>query len=525
MDRNLQMALEENNNEIKALSMRELFQADKLRSSRYTVSAAGLTLDYSRQKINDQSLHLFAGIAKNLLLTTQIDALFNGQTMNNTENRAALHMALRDQNDQPIYVNNQDIKPAIHAMQANMRKLAEEIISGQFLSVTDKPFTDIVLLGIGGSLLGPLMTIDALSDYRVNSLRFHVISTLDEKPLDNLLSTLPLDSTLFIIASKSFTTFETLTNANTILSLLQQQFGPDILAKQFIAITEAHDKARHFGIPATHILPIWSWVGGRFSIWSSVGFSLMLIIGVKHYEAFLNGAFAMDQHFRTVAFSHNMPMIMACLSFWSIQFFGAKAEAIIPYSEQLRYFIPYLQQLSMESLGKSVSKEGKILHYQTGEVVFGLEGCNSQHTFFQLLHQGTPLIPIDFILINEPATCKILPKEQVRLHHQALLASAHSQAEAFAKGQTLTESIGILLKNGLSQQEAENLAPHLVIAGNKPCNLITLAKLDPFHLGALIALYEHKIFTESVLWDINPFDQWGVELGKRIMRDKHADAF
>lgn len=484
-------ALSLHQQDIAARHMRDWFNEDNERFARFSLQTGGLFLDYSRNRINQKTISLLCDLAHAIDLKEKINNLFTGSPINVSEKRAALHTALRDKKASPIVVDGKDVKPLITDALNKMRLIVEQIHAGTWRGTTGKPITHILNIGIGGSYLGPLMCTQALKDHAVSNLQFHFLSTGDSAHLQDVLKQIDPEATLCIISSKSFTTLETFTNANTIVRWMEEKVGPSALAHHFIAITAATDKALTFGIPAAHILPLWDWVGGRYSIWSAIGLPLMLMIGYSNFMDFLAGAHEMDEHFRQAEFSQNMPVLLALLGIWYINFFDASAHAIAPYAYRLRDLIPYLQQADMESNGKSINLSGQPIHYHTGPIIFGEEGCNGQHAYHQLLHQGQHLIPVDFILVGQANASA----------QNILLASGLSQAQALMHG----------------KQDSE--APHRTIPGNRPSNTLYMEQLSPNTLGALIALYEHKIFVQGAIWNINSFDQWGVELGKQLLPD------
>lgn len=494
-------ALAQHQKTIADTSMREWFQY---------LQAGEILLDYSRNRINDQTLSLLFNLANAQQLKQKIDTLFAGDKLNFTENRPALHMACRDTTHAPLLINGKNIADEISATQKKMQEFVSAIHEGKYKGSTGKAIQHIVNIGIGGSHLGPKMCTHALKEFAVSPLEIHFISSVDEDQLSTISQKISLEETVFIISSKSFSTIEPLTNANTLINILKNELGEKAVAQHFIAITANAEKAMEFGIPASNIFPMWDWVGGRYSIWSAIGLPLMLMIGSKQFTEFLQGAHEMDEHFRTREFSENMPVIMGMLGIWYVNFFGATAQAIAPYVNRLRYLIPYLQQAEMESNGKSVDKNNQPISYQTGSILFGEEGCDSQHSYLQLLHQGKHFIPVDFILSGNAG------KSNNLAHENILLASCLSQAQALMRGKTEKEAYAELLKTH-SEKEAVALAPHKMVEGNKPSNILFLDRINPRNLGALIALYEHKIFVQSVIWNINPFDQWGVELGKELL--------
>ncbi len=494
-------ALCQHYDEIATHHMRDLFSSDSDRSTRFSIQCGGILLDYSRNRITANTLHLLHELAISMDLQNQIHALFAGEAVNTTEHRPALHTALRKIG--PNSVPRDDISKS----RERLYHFVNDIHSAKRTGVTNKPFKHIVNIGIGGSYLGPKMCTEALKDFAVAPLTFHFMSTVDPDHVRDILADLDPETTLIIVSSKSFTTIETLTNARTVLTWLTEKIGVDAVQKQTVAITANINKARDFGIAEMNIFTFEDWVGGRYSIWSAIGLPLVLMIGTQQFEEFLHGAHMMDSHFLEAPLDQNIPVTLALLGIWYNNFFHADAQAIIPYSYRLRTFVSYIQQLEMESNGKSVAQNGERVPYMTCPIIFGEEGCNSQHTFFQLLHQGRHLIPIDFILVAKPHA------QSPTSHHDIVTASALSQSYALTRGKTAHEAV--LEHAHPDTTESQLLAKHRAIDGNKPNNLIILDELTPANLGALIAAYEHKIFVQSVLWNINPFDQWGVELGKQ----------
>lgn len=502
-------ALKAHQHDIAQQTMRDWFAEDSQRFNKFSISAGGILLDYSRNRIQPKTMELLVNLAYHIDLKGKISDLFGGVPVNVTEKRPALHTALRKPTHQTSVQSKSHIHADIEAVQQRMRHITTDIHQKKWLGYTGKPINTIVNLGIGGSHLGPLMATQALKNFAVSRLDFHFISSVDAEFIDDVLATINPETSLFIIASKSFTTLETLANARKITTWLQQKLGTTNLKQHLVAITSAPDKAVAFGVDKNHILPMWDWVGGRYSIWSAIGLPLMLMIGEQHFADFLAGAHAMDEHFQQADFTANMPVLMGLLGIWYQHFFQASAHAVVPYAHRLRYFIPYLQQLVMESNGKSVMLDGEPADCLTGPIIFGEEGCDGQHAYHQLLHQGRQLIPVDFILVGGRGS---------DTHHQDLLiASGLSQAQALMQGKTYEEAYTALLAKRIAPKEAAWLAKHQVIAGNKPSNILLLDQLTPRHLGALIALYEHQVFVQGVIWNINSFDQWGVELGKQLL--------
>lgn len=502
-------ALNRHYQEIAAKHMRDAFASEHNRFERFSVKHNELLLDYSRNRVSDLTMRLLLDLAESVDLKAKITDLFTGQPVNTTEQRPALHTALRDNSGQPLIINNENITDMIAETKKQLFQFADDIHSGKRCGVTGKPFRHIVNIGIGGSYLGPMMCTQALKDFAVSPLSFHFVSTVDPDHLSDVLEQIDPETTLFIISSKSFTTLETLTNARTICTWLTEKLGRHALQKHMAAVTTRKNKAAEFGVAEDAIFTFWDWVGGRYSIWSAIGLPLILMIGPKQFCEFLDGAHSIDKHFQQAPFKQNIPVILALLAVWYSNFFSASAHAIAPYSHRLRALVPYIQQMEMESSGKSTTLNGERTEYTTGTVIFGEEGCNCQHTFNQLLHQGQHLIPVDFILIAKPHHHAGQP------HHDILLASALSQANALMQGKPHKESKATLE----SSIQTEIMNHHLAIDGNKPSNIIMLERLNPKNLGALIAIYEHKTFAQSAIWNINPFDQWGVELGKKNLPD------
>jgi glucose-6-phosphate isomerase len=486
--------------------LRELFRANPERFQDYSLEAAGLLLDYSKNQLTEKTIPLLCELAKASKLSTHIERLFNAEPVNFTEHSAALHTALR----QPKEKSTSPNQDAIHRVFEKMRDVTERIRNQRWLGCQNQPITDIVNIGIGGSDLGPAMVTEALTPYMTNKLRCHFVSNVDGSHISEILKPLNPTTTLFIISSKSFTTLETMTNANTAMQWMRQSVSDaNLMSKHFIAVTANSEKAIAFGIYPENIFELWPWVGGRYSLWSAIGLPIALAIGMEHFQQLLAGAYEMDQHFRTTPFEKNMPVLLALLGIWYINFFGAQTHAILPYDHYLRRLPAYLQQTDMESNGKRVRFDGTLVDYATGPIIWGEVGCNGQHAFHQLLHQGTHFTPVDFII-----PCR--SHHAVGDHHALLFANYASQAQALMQGKTTAETIAELEATGMSRKEAEKLAPHKTIPGNRPSNSILLPQLTPSTLGALLALYEHKIFVQGIIWGINSFDQWGIELGKQI---------
>jgi glucose-6-phosphate isomerase len=492
------------------------FIQDPNRFQKFSLSVGDILLDYSKNHLTPETLCLLTNLAEAADLKAKISDLFSGKSINLTENRPALHMALRDTAGTELHVKGHNITKDIQKTLQQMHDFTEQVRNQIWRGSTGKAMTDIVNIGIGGSHLGPETALRALNEYAAPHLRCHFISNIDGTHLHEVLTKINPETSLFIISSKSFSTPETLTNLKTIQAWLSHGLNTTDLSKHRVAVTAAPQKAKAFGIPEQQIFNFWEWVGGRYSVWSAVGLPLALMIGMPHFIAFLNGANAMDQHFQTATFSENMPVLMALVGIWYINFFDAKSHAIIPYSHALNDFPKYLQQADMESNGKSITREGDPIDYTTGPILWGEQGVNGQHAFYQSLHQGKHLVPIDFLLAAS------YPKKYPH-HHNMLVASCLSQSQALMQGKSLEMILSELMSQGFTQEEAKQLAPHKMIPGNRPSNTIFIKKITPFNLGSLFALYEHKIFVQGAIWNINSFDQWGVELGKQLLPPILAD--
>jgi glucose-6-phosphate isomerase len=496
-------ALAEHSKQIKKLHLRELFAEDAQRGERLTAEGAGLFLDYSKNRLRDETLKLLVQLAEEANLGARRDAMFSGEKINVTEGRAVLHVALRAPRDATILVEGKNVVPAVHAVLDKMEAFSNRIRSGEWKGHTGKRIRNVVNIGIGGSDLGPVMAYEALKHYSERSMAFRFVSNVDG--IDFVEATRDLDpaETLFIVSSKTFTTLETMTNAETARDWLLKGLGSDrsAVAKHFVAVSTNAEKVSAFGIDTANMFGFWDWVGGRYSMDSAIGLSTMLAIGPENFRAMLGGFHQMDEHFRTAPFEQNLPALMGLLAVWYTDFFDAQTVAVLPYEQYLKRFPAYLQQLTMESNGKHVTLEGKAVNYDTGPIFWGEPGTNGQHSFYQLIHQGTRLIPCDFIGFGQALT-------PLGRHHDLLLANVFAQAEALAFGKTP------------EQVKAEGtpnwLVPHRVFEGNRPSNVLLADRLTPEVLGKLIALYEHSVFTQGVIWNINSFDQWGVELGKAL---------
>lgn len=496
--------------EIKEMHMRDWFSKDKERASRYFVQLESLSLDYSKNRLNDTTLKLLFELADDCSLKEKIEAMFKGEKINTTEKRAVLHTALRSLNDTEILLDNMEVLKSVRSVLKRMRAFSDSVRSGKRLGYTNQVITDIVNIGIGGSDLGALMVCTALKRYGHPRLKMHFVSNVDGTQILDILEKINPASTLFIVASKTFSTQETLTNALTARKWFVERSGDEKhIAKHFVAVSTNKEAVQQFGIDEHNMFEFWDFVGGRYSLWSAIGLSIMIYLGKKNFNALLKGAYLMDEHFRNAPFESNLPVLMGLIGVWYINFFQSKSHLIAPYDQYLRHFPKFIQQLDMESNGKRISKKGETIPYDTCPVVWGDMGINAQHAFFQLLHQGTHLIPIDFI-------ASLDKKPNAKGHHEILFSNVLAQAQAFMKGKSYEEALGELLSKGLDKDEAKDLAHHRVFFGNRPSNILLLEKISPSNIGALVALYEHKVFVQGVIWDINSFDQWGVELGKEL---------
>ncbi|PDW14327.1 glucose-6-phosphate isomerase [Helicobacter pylori] len=496
--------------EIKEVHMRDWFSKDKERASHYFVQLESLSLDYSKNRLNDTTLKLLFELANDCSLKEKIEAMFKGEKINTTEKRAVLHTALRSLNDTEILLDNMEVLKSVRSVLKRMRAFSDSVRSGKRLGYTNQVITDIVNIGIGGSDLGALMVCTALKRYGHPRLKMHFVSNVDGTQILDVLEKINPASTLFIVASKTFSTQETLTNALTARKWFVERSGDEKhIAKHFVAVSTNKEAVQQFGIDEHNMFEFWDFVGGRYSLWSAIGLSIMIYLGKKNFNALLKGAYLMDEHFRNAPFESNLPVLMGLIGVWYINFFQSKSHLIAPYDQYLRHFPKFIQQLDMESNGKRISKKGETIPYDTCPVVWGDMGINAQHAFFQLLHQGTHLIPIDFI-------ASLDKKPNAKGHHEILFSNVLAQAQAFMKGKSYEEALGELLSKGLDKDEAKDLAHHRVFFGNRPSNILLLEKISPSNIGALVALYEHKVFVQGVIWDINSFDQWGVELGKEL---------
>jgi len=490
--------------------MRDLFAEDPERAARMTVDAAGLHLDYSKQIADAQTLELLFDVGRAADLEGWRARMFQGEPINNTEHRAVLHLALRNRANRPILVDGVDVMPDVNAVLARIEAFSNRVRSGAWKGYTGKPITDVVNIGIGGSNLGPKMVCAALKPYQSKTLRPHFVSNVDGTHLMETVRGLDPETTLFIVASKTFTTQETMTNAQGARQWLVAALGSEAaVGNHFVAVSTNAEQVAAFGIDTDNMFGFWDWVGGRYSLWSAIGLPIALAVGYEHFVELLAGAHDMDEHFRDAPLEQNLPVILGLLGVWYIDFAGARSQAILPYDQYLEYFSAYLQQADMESNGKHVMRDGVRVDYATGPVVWGQPGTDGQHAFYQLIHQGTELIPCDFI-------APIHSHNPVGDHHAKLLANCFAQTEALMTGRTLEEAKQEMRAAGVPEPEVERLAPHRQFDGNRPTNTILMDRVTPRTLGALIALYEHKIFVQGIVWGINSFDQWGVELGKKL---------
>ncbi|MGH2306107.1 glucose-6-phosphate isomerase [Campylobacter taeniopygiae] len=497
---------------IKDVHMRDLFKEDQNRGIRYFLEIGDLKLDYSKNRINDETLELLFHLVNECSLKEKMVAMFKGEKINTTENRAVLHTALRNKDNHSIMIDDMDIMPNVREVLAKMQKFSDSLRSGAWLGYTNQVITDVVNIGIGGSDLGALMVCEALKNFGHPRLHMHFVSNVDGAQLQGVLDQVHPETTLFIVASKTFSTQETLTNAFTARKwFLNHALDEKHIAKHFVAVSTNKEAVKEFGIDLNNMFEFWNWVGGRYSLWSAIGLAIMIYLGKENFSSLLEGAYLMDEHFYNEPFEKNMPVILGLIGIWYINFFDAGSHIIAPYDSMLKYLPKFIQQLDMESNGKQVRKDGKKVDYDTGPIIWGDTGINAQHAFFQLLHQGTHLSPIDLI-------ASLSKKGSFPGHHEILLSNVFAQAEAFMKGKTLEEVQKEMSDKGFNEEQIHKLAPHRVFSGNRPSNIILLNEINPKSIGSLVALYEHKIFVQGVIWDINSFDQWGVELGKELVK-------
>ncbi|MFS2157356.1 glucose-6-phosphate isomerase [Pseudomonas sp. Pseusp122] len=503
-------ALLQHRESMQNFSMREAFNADPQRFSQFTLSSCGLFLDYSKNLINAETRSLLVNLANEVGLKDAIKAQYDGELVNASEGRPALHTALRRPVGDKLLVKGVDVMPEVHKVLNQMTDLVGRIHDGLWRGYSEKPITDVVNIGIGGSFLGPELVSEALLSYAQKGVRCHYLANIDGSEFHELTMKLRAETTLFIVSSKTFSTLETLKNATAARAWYLAQGGSEAeLYKHFIAVSSNNAAAVAFGIREENIFPMWDWVGGRYSLWSAIGLPIALAIGMSNFKELLSGAYTMDQHFQSAPFEQNMPVLLGLLGVWYGNFWGAQSHAILPYDHYLRNITKHLQQLDMESNGKSVRQDGTPVSTDTGPVIWGGVGCNGQHAYHQLLHQGTQLIPADFIV-------PIVSFNPVSDHHQWLYANCLSQSQALMLGKTRAEAEAELRDKGMPEDQVQKLAVHKVIPGNRPSNTLVVERISPRRLGALVAMYEHKVFVQSVVWGINAFDQWGVELGKEL---------
>lgn len=511
-DTEAHQALVEHFNEINSLHLKNLFQGEQDRFSNLSIQHKGFLVDFSKNRITSDTLSIFELAANEINLKQQVEDLFTGEKINQTENRAVLHTALRDFSSDAIKVDGENVLPLIKREQEKIKAFCEKVHSGTWKGYTGKPIKYLVNIGIGGSDLGPYMVTEALKSFQVKGIETHFVSNVDDTHLYQTLKKIKAEETLFIVASKTFTTQETMTNAESAKRWVVEALGNQkAVAKHFIALSTNREGVTQFGIDPDNMFVFWDWVGGRYSLWSSIGMSIALTIGYDHFEQLLKGAHAADQHFRTTEWKQNIPFLLAVVGIWYNNYFGAESHAVLPYDQYLHRFAAYLQQGDMESNGKSVDRNGKPVDYQTGPIIWGEPGTNGQHAFYQLIHQGTKMIPADFIAFTNS-------NNPISDHHEKLLSNFFAQTEALMNGKTSIE-VKLELKNsGKSTEEIEKLVPFKVFEGNHPSTSILIDKLTPYNLGMLIAFYEHKIFVQGCFWNIYSYDQWGVELGKVLAK-------
>ncbi|MHA7838838.1 MAG: glucose-6-phosphate isomerase [bacterium] len=509
--REIEEALRGRAEAIGEIPLHQLFEREPRRFDRMSIRWQGLLVDYSKNRIDEQAFELLLNLARAAEVEAWRERMFLGEVVNTSERRPALHVALRNRSDDPVRVGGRDVMPDVRAVLDRMRELSESVRNGDWKGFTGEPIRDVVNLGIGGSDLGPRMVTTALDTFRGDGPRVHFVSNVDGRALARVLEEVDPERTLFIVCSKSFGTQETLTNARTARRWLVEALGDErAVARHFVAVSTSRERVEDFGIDPEQMFEFWDWVGGRYSLWSAIGLSIAISIGMEGFDALLEGAHAMDVHFRDAPLDRNIPVVLALLGIWYADHLGAETHAVFPYSEDLRLLPAHLQQLDMESNGKSVRRDGRPVEGTTAPIVWGAPGTDGQHAFFQLLHQGTRLVPTDFLVPIEP------PPGSPPEHHRILVAHALAQTEALARGRDAEETRERLEAEGLDAEAVEREVPHRVVAGNRPSNTILFDRLDPWHVGALVALYEHRVFVQGVVWEIDSFDQWGVELGKTL---------
>jgi glucose-6-phosphate isomerase len=495
---------------MKHRQMKDMFSKDTERFTKFSLRFNDILVDYSKNTIDSQTIGLLLKLAEETEVKDAIEKMFSGSRINETEDRAVLHIALRNRSDSRIYVNGKDVMPEVNAVLKQIETFSEKVISGQWKGYTGKAVSDIVNIGIGGSDLGPVMVTEALKPYAVPHIRTHFVSNIDATHITETLKNLSPETTLFLIASKTFTTQETMTNSHTARKwFLDSAHDEAYIKNHFVALSTNEKEVKKFGIAPENMFAFWDWVGGRYSLWSAIGLSIACSVGFQNFIELLEGGYAMDRHFRETPFEKNIPVILALIGVWYNNFYRSETHAILPYDQYMHRFAAYFQQGDMESNGKYIDRNGKEVNWQTGPVIWGEPGTNGQHAFYQLLHQGTKLIPCDFLA---PA----ISHNPVNDHHSILLSNFFAQTEALMKGKTEEEVVAELRASGKTKEEIKKLAPYKIFKGNRPTNSILFKKLTPWTLGSLIAMYEHKIFVQGVIWNIFSFDQWGVELGKQL---------
>ena len=494
---------------MRKIEMRDMFEKDNKRAEKYTLELENMLVDFSKNRIDDKVFKALLGLAKKAKIRNKIMDMFEGKKINITENRAVLHVALRNKENTPIYVDGENVMPEINKVLAKIKSFSEAVRLGEFVGYTGKKLTNIVNIGIGGSDLGPKMAVEALKKYMPNEMNCYFISNIDGTACAEVLNKVDPETTLFIVCSKTFTTIETLTNARTCRKWLIDALGEHATSKHFVAVSTNTKEVENFGIDVENMFEFWDFVGGRYSMWSAIGLIIAIAVGYDNFEKMLSGANAMDNHFKTADLDKNIPVVLALISIWYNNFFGIRNHVVVPYDQYLTYLPAYLQQLIMESNGKYVDLDNRFIKYQTSPVIFGGAGTDVQHSFFQMLHQGTSFIPCDFII---PA----ISHNEMGEHHEILLANILAQSEALMMGKTTKEAAEELKAKGLSKDEVNKLKKYKTFKGNRPSNTIIFKKIDPFALGMLVAMYEHKTYVEGVVWNIASFDQMGVELGKQL---------
>ena len=497
---------------VKTMHMRDMFKEDSQRFSRFSLKFEDILIDYSKNLLNNETMNLLTQLAKEVKLGNAIESMFSGDRINETENRAVLHTALRNRSNTSVAIDGKDVIPEINAELNHMKNFSNQLSTNQWKGYSGKPISDIVNIGIGGSDLGPVMVTEALTPYAQSNLNIHFVSNIDGTHIAETLKKINPETTLFMIASKTFTTQETMTNAHTARKWFLDSAKDDVqVKKHFVALSTNIEEVTRFGIDPANMFIFWDWVGGRYSLWSAIGLPIACYIGFDNFIKLLEGADAMDRHFRETPFENNIPVILALIGIWYNNFWGAETEAILPYDQYMHRFPAYFQQAYMESNGKHIDRNGREVTYHTSQIVWGEPGTNGQHSFYQLIHQGTKLIPCDFIAPS-------ISHNTIGDHHNILLSNFFAQTEALMNGKTESEVINELEAAGMNREEIEKLTPFKVFKGNKPTNSILVKQITPRTLGALVAMYEHKIFVQGVIWNIFSFDQWGVELGKQLAK-------